>query len=85
MPKCSHRLPIGVAVLGFSADAGRPLTWPMRDSIVHWKVALTNLVPGQYDLRCRTIDAKGSAQPMPRPFLKSGHNGIQRVSLTVGV
>lgn len=75
------KLPPGV--LGFSGDAGAPLQWPMRDSIVHWRAVLANLAPGRYDLRCRTIDANGLAQPMPRPLLKSGHNGIQRVSLVV--
>ena len=34
-------------------------------------------------VRCRTIDRNGIAQPMPRPFKKSGGNAIQSVSLTV--
>jgi hypothetical protein len=71
------------AVKGFSAATGKPLEWPMRDSIAHWKAVLSNLAPGQYDLRCRTIDASGVAQPMPRPLPKSGRNAIQRVSLMV--
>lgn len=62
---------------------GRPLLWPLRDTIVHWAVLLRDIGPGRYDLRCRTIDAKGIAQPMPRPFPKSGHNAIQRVGLVV--
>jgi hypothetical protein len=70
-------------VLGFSTRSGKPLHWPMRDSIVHWGTVLSNLTPGPYDLRCRTIDANGVAQPMPRPLPKSGHNAIQRVSLVV--
>lgn len=73
-------LPAGVK--GFS-DTGRPLEWPMRDSLVQWRVVLANLAPGRYDLRCRTVDANDAAQPMPRPLLKSGHNGIQRVPLVV--
>jgi hypothetical protein len=77
------KLPTGV--LGFGGDAGVPLQWPMRDSIVHWRAVLTNLGPGRYELRCRTIDANGLAQPMPRPLPKSGHNGIQRVALVVEV
>jgi DMSO/TMAO reductase YedYZ molybdopterin-dependent catalytic subunit len=60
---------------------GKPRTWPLRNAIVHWAALLTNLAPGEYDLRCRTIDANGIAQPMPRPFPKSGHNAIQTVSL----
>jgi hypothetical protein len=39
--------------------------------------------PGEYDLRCRTIDANGIAQPMPRPFPKSGNNTIQAVKIVV--
>jgi hypothetical protein len=27
--------------------------------------------PGEYNVSCRTIDANGIAQPMPRPFRKS--------------
>ena len=34
-------------------------------------------------MRCRTIDAAGHAQPMPRPFRKSGRNAIQRVAVRV--
>jgi len=62
---------------------GKPLAWPLRDTIVHWAALLTDITPGKYDLRCRTIDAAGIAQPMPRPFLKSGHNAIERVTLIV--
>lgn len=38
---------------------------------------------GKYDLRCRTIDANRIAQPMPRPFPKSGRNAIEKVELEV--
>jgi DMSO/TMAO reductase YedYZ molybdopterin-dependent catalytic subunit len=62
---------------------GKPRTWPLRDTIVHWAALLTDVAPGKYDLRCRTIDAAGIAQPMPRPFLKSGHNAIERATLIV--
>ena len=62
---------------------GRPLLWPLRDTIVHWAVLVSDIGPGRYDLRCRSIDAAGIAQPMPRPFPKSGHNAIQRVGLVV--
>lgn len=62
---------------------GKPRTWPLPNTIVHWAALLENLSPGKYDLRCRTIDANGIAQPMPRPFAKSGHNAIQQVSLVV--
>lgn len=62
---------------------GRPHTWPLRGAIAHWATLLDALPAGQYDVRCRTIDANGVAQPMPRPFPKSGHNVIQKVSLVV--
>ena len=62
---------------------GKPYTWPMRNTIVHWATLLTDVPPGRYNLRCRTIDANGIAQPMPRPFQKSGKNAIQRVGLIV--
>lgn len=68
-------------LLGFSASV--PLEWPLRDSIVHWRAILANLAPGRYDLRCRSIDASGAAQPMPRPLPKSGHNAIQRKGIVV--
>jgi DMSO/TMAO reductase YedYZ molybdopterin-dependent catalytic subunit len=64
-------------------DQGLPLTWPMRYTIAHWAALLTAPAPGQYDLCCRTIDANGTAQPLPRPLPKSGRNEIQRIGLTV--
>ena len=72
-----------VPVLGFDSTTNRPQTWPMRNSLAHWAVLLTDVAAGEYDLRCRTIDANGVAQPMPRPFQKSGQNLIHKVSLTV--
>jgi hypothetical protein len=69
--------------LGIDASSGKPASWPLRHSIVHWSVLLTNVPAGKYDLRCRTIDANGYAQPLPRPFLKSGGNAIQTLPLTV--
>ena len=65
--------------------AGKPLRWPIPNSIVHWAALLKAPDPGKYDLRCRTIDANGIAQPMPRPFPKSGHNAIQKVQIVVEV
>jgi Oxidoreductase molybdopterin binding domain len=69
--------------LDFNKDTGKPTTWPIRNTIVHWGALLNDLAPGKYDLRCRTIDANGIAQPLPRPFLKSGGNAIQTLPLTV--
>lgn len=67
----------------FDTISGKPLLWPMSNTIVHWATLLTVKDPGQYHLRCRTIDANGIAQPMPRPFQKSGYNTIQQVRITV--
>ncbi|MBM3970221.1 MAG: hypothetical protein FJ302_10205 [Planctomycetes bacterium] len=67
---------------GFEPD-GRPKTWPMRLSKVHWAALLPGLPAGEYRLRSRTIDEKGQAQPMPRPFKKSGHAAIEQVRLIV--
>ncbi len=60
---------------------GKPHRWPIGNTIVHWATLLTIRRPGQYDLRCRTIDANGIAQPMPRPFAKSGNNTIRKVKI----
>ncbi len=70
-------------VLGFDPNTNRPTSWPMRNTLAHWAVLLTDVAVGDYDLRCRTIDANGIAQPLPRPFQKSGQNKIQNVSLSV--
>ena len=53
-------------------------------SMVHWAAALPALKSGEYVLRARTLDAKGIAQPLPRPFLKSGRNAIEARTIVVG-
>lgn len=68
---------------GFDPVTGQPLTWPMRLTKVHWAALLPGLPAGEYTLRSRTIDEKGHAQPMPRPFQKSGHAAIESVDITV--
>ncbi len=67
----------------FDPATGRPLEWPLRHTIAHWAAMAPGLPAGQYEIRCRTIDASGHAQPMPRPFEKSGRNDIQTAPLTV--
>jgi hypothetical protein len=44
---------------------------------------MPGLAAGDYTLRSRTLDDKGIAQPMPRPFQKSGHAAIESVDITV--
>jgi DMSO/TMAO reductase YedYZ molybdopterin-dependent catalytic subunit len=64
-------------------DQGRPLAWPLRNAIAHWAALLTAPTAGEFELCCRTIDANGVAQPLPRPLPKAGRNEIQRVPVTV--
>ena len=74
---------IPTPTLGFDPLSGRPRSWPMRLCKVHWAGLHPGLSPGKYTLRSRAVDAGGHAQPMPRPFRKSGHAAIEEVSLTV--
>jgi DMSO/TMAO reductase YedYZ molybdopterin-dependent catalytic subunit len=67
---------------GFDAE-GRPKAWPMRLAKAHWAAVLPGLPTGEYVLRCRTIDAGGHAQPMPRPFKKGGRCDIESLKFTV--
>jgi hypothetical protein len=60
-----------------------PREWPLRHTLCRWRAPAQQLIPGKYELRCRTIDANGTAQPMPRPFPKSGRNGIQCLKISV--
>jgi hypothetical protein len=69
--------------LQFDPATGAPRQWPLRYTIAHWKAELPALEPGSYQLRCRTIDLNGIAQPMPRPLAKSGRAAIHEVPLTV--
>ena len=68
---------------GFNPETGKPKTWPMRMTRAHWAALLPGRPAGEYTLRCRTIDSNGAAQPMPRPFRKSGRAKIGEMSLTV--
>ncbi len=75
------RLP-GVPLL-FDPASGASTQWPMRYTVVHWQAAIPAVEPGTYRLVCRTIDCNGIAQPMPRPFPKSGRVTIQEAMLEV--
>ncbi len=74
--------PLPDAPLQFYAD-GRPRQWPLRHTLAHWAVLAPGVSAGKYALRCRTIDSRGVAQPLPRPMLRSGHNAIQTVEVEV--
>lgn len=68
---------------GFDERTGQPASWPMRLTMAHWATLRPGVPPGEYALRCRTIDDKGYAQPMPRPFPKSGRNRIEEITIVV--
>ena len=55
----------------------------MKLAKAHWAALLPGVAAGEYTLRCRTIDAKKQAQPMPRPFKKSGRCDIEEVRVVV--
>lgn len=67
----------------FEAEAGKPLHWPLRLTMAHWATLLPGQPTGKYILRCRSIDEKNIAQPMPRPFKKSGRNAIEEVEISI--
>ena len=67
---------------GFDTQ-GRPITWPLRLTNAHWAALLPGLPAGDYIFRCRTIDQQGHAQPLPRPFRKSGHAALETVGIVV--
>lgn len=69
--------------IGFDSKTGKPKTWPMRLMKAHWAALIPGLPAGKYTLRCRTIDANGKVQPMPRPFRKSGHVAIEKKDILV--
>ena len=68
--------------IGFDAH-GKPRTWPMRLTNAHWAALLRTESAGEHVLRSRTVDEKGIAQPMPRPFRKSGRAEIEEVRIVV--
>jgi DMSO/TMAO reductase YedYZ molybdopterin-dependent catalytic subunit len=69
--------------LEIDAATGRPVRWPLPLTQAQWAARLPGLAAGKYVFRCRTIDANGAAQPMPRPFDKSGRASIEEKPLVV--
>jgi DMSO/TMAO reductase YedYZ molybdopterin-dependent catalytic subunit len=69
--------------LQFDPATGRPRTWPLRYTLAHWAALVPGAAMGKYHLRCRAIDASGHAQPLPRPYPRSGRNVIQTETLEV--
>ncbi len=73
-------LPDGIApeqVLGFDRATGRPKSWPPRYGMCSYFAKLREPAPGTYEVRARSVDLNGFAQPEPRASQKSGKNGIQ--------
>jgi DMSO/TMAO reductase YedYZ molybdopterin-dependent catalytic subunit len=64
-------------------EAGKPHQWPMRFCNAHWVYYNSGLPAGDYVFRCRSIDANCVAQPMPRPFRKSGFAAIESIEFKV--
>ena len=72
-------LPAGISpkeIWGFDPQTGKPKDWPLRYSVANWTVTLKDLKPGTYELRVRTADLNGFAQPQPRPQSGPGRNAI---------
>jgi hypothetical protein len=44
--------------------------------MISWSATLPTLERGNYELRARSVDLNGIAQPEPRPMLKAGKNAI---------
>ena len=73
------QLPTGISpkeLWDFDPQTGKPKYWPLRYTVASWTVTLKDLKPGGYELRVRTVDLNGSAQPQPRPQLPTGRNAI---------
>lgn len=79
-------LPDGVdprSILGFDSQTGQSLSWPLRYGMVSFYTVLKDLKPGRYEVRARTVDQNGFAQPEPRSIQKSGKNELSTRRLTV--
>jgi DMSO/TMAO reductase YedYZ molybdopterin-dependent catalytic subunit len=79
-------LPVGTTVKeiwGFDASTGKPKNWPLLFSTIPWTARIKGLAPGSYEIRARTVDLNGFAQPEPRPYQKSGLNLIPHHTLVV--
>ena len=73
-------LPDGVPpkdVWGFDADRQAEGLAVAVSASALWSVTLHGPDAGRYELRVRTVDLNGFAQPEPRPYQKSGRNDVQ--------
>jgi DMSO/TMAO reductase YedYZ molybdopterin-dependent catalytic subunit len=77
----SGKFPDGVRHL--DPATGQPQIWPLPYSWVPWTIRLVGLKPGAYELRVRTVDLNGFAQPEPRPNPQSGNAEVPCLTLMV--
>jgi hypothetical protein len=59
-------------IVGFDANNGKPLTWPLRYGMVGWSATLRGLKPGAYEVRARAVDMSSlHAEDMARTAFSS--------------
>jgi DMSO/TMAO reductase YedYZ molybdopterin-dependent catalytic subunit len=61
-----------VGAFGMDSAGARPVIWPMPFFVCRFGAVVRDLAPGKYLAYTRSIDAHGDAQPLPRPFDRSG-------------
>jgi DMSO/TMAO reductase YedYZ molybdopterin-dependent catalytic subunit len=79
-------LPVGInprEIWGFDPRTGRPKEWPLRYTVATWSVTLRDLRPGNYEVRVRSVDMNGNAQPQPRPQRPTGNADVRCRIITV--
>jgi hypothetical protein len=71
-------LPSGILARDiYAVDAeGEPAQWPLPFGYSSWMVEIPGLARGFYEIRARSVDVAGNAQPEPRPYHKNGRNTI---------
>jgi DMSO/TMAO reductase YedYZ molybdopterin-dependent catalytic subunit len=75
----SAHLPKGISskeLWGFDPKTGKPKEWPLRYTVAFWTLNLKVAKAGTYELRVRTVDLNGFAQPQPRPQQWTGRNAV---------
>ena len=77
-PNLASALPLGIAAADIFAVGpdGAPEQWPLPFSYSSWSVEIAGLARGHYEIRARSVDVAGNAQPEPRPAHKNGRNAI---------
>ncbi len=79
-PEWASVFPKGIKpqnVLAFDPQSGKPNSWPPRYGMCSYMAVIKDLKPGHYEIRARSVDGNGYAQPEPRASQKSGKNALQ--------